>query len=90
MSRTGRDHARRFQKLTAAVAKLPAQTLIFDCEVCAFDKNLVSQFHLLGDAGDELAPPPLLTAFACLYVDGRDLRARPLHDRATSGRAGTR
>jgi hypothetical protein len=31
----------------------------------------VSQFHLLGDPGDELATPPVL-AWNCLYVNGRD------------------
>src|SRR5687767_8630706 len=76
MSRTGRDHAKRFQELAAAVAKLKPRRLILDAEVCVFDKNLVSQFHLLGDPGDELATPPLLMAFDCLYVRGRDLRAR--------------
>ena len=79
MSRLPTPEGRAF--LTAAVAKLPAQTLILDTEVCVFDKNLVSQFHLLSDAGDELATPPLVMAFDCLYVDGRDLRARPLHER---------
>jgi bifunctional non-homologous end joining protein LigD len=81
VSRTGRDHAKRFQDLAAAVAKLAPRTLILDAEVCVVRQELVSQFHLLGDLADELTTPPLLMAFDCLYIKGRDLRGRPLHER---------
>ena len=47
-----------------------------------FDQRLVSQFHLLGDEHHgELATPPVYIAFDALYMNGRDLRARPLRDR---------
>jgi len=47
VSRTGRDHTERFAEIAAAIARLPARTLILDGEVCAFDCNLVSHIYLL-------------------------------------------
>jgi len=55
-----------------------ARTLILDGEVCAFDANLVSHIYLLDTRPDELATPPVLMAFDCLYERGRDLCNRPL------------
>jgi bifunctional non-homologous end joining protein LigD len=82
VSRRGVDHTARFAKLTAAIGRLPAPKLILDGEVCIFDSDLVSQFHLLADEGRrELATPPVFIAFDCLYRRGRDLRPRPLRDR---------
>jgi bifunctional non-homologous end joining protein LigD len=50
--------------------------------VCVFDTDLVSQFHLLGEPHpDVVATPPLYMAFDLLYLEGLDLRARPLADR---------
>jgi ATP-dependent DNA ligase len=37
VSRSGRDHTRRFQDVAAAIAKLPARTLVLDGEVAIFD-----------------------------------------------------
>jgi hypothetical protein len=49
VSRNGRDHTDRLSDLAAAIAALPAHTLILDGEVCVFDEDLVSQFQLLGE-----------------------------------------
>jgi bifunctional non-homologous end joining protein LigD len=46
LSRNRRDHTERFAELAAAIAALPAHTLILDGEVSVFDEDLVSQFHL--------------------------------------------
>jgi bifunctional non-homologous end joining protein LigD len=82
VSRRGRDHTARFAELTAALACLSAATLILDGEVCVFDANLVSQFHLLADERHgEVATPPVFIAFDCLHAGGRDLRALPLCER---------
>jgi bifunctional non-homologous end joining protein LigD len=79
ISRNGRDHTARFADIAAHIARLPAATLILDGEICVFDENLISQFHLLGEENrDVLATPPVYVAFDCLYADGRDLRAEPL------------
>src|SRR2546421_3655992 len=83
ISRQGVDHTARFGELAASVAQLPARRLILDGEVCVFDAQLVSQFHLLGDGVvlEEVATPPVFIAFDVLQVGARDLRARPLRDR---------
>jgi len=71
VSRQGVDHTERFRELAAAVAALKAPTLILDGEVCVFDKDLVSQFHLLDrSVSDEPCTPPVLMAFDCLHVHG--------------------
>jgi bifunctional non-homologous end joining protein LigD len=77
VSRQGLDHTARFADIAAAVAKLPA--LILDGEVCVFDAQLVSQFHLLGDERPEEDPtPPVYIAFDLLQALGRDTRPQPL------------
>jgi bifunctional non-homologous end joining protein LigD len=59
--------------------------LILDGEVAIFDEQLVSRFHLLWDrVPDVPATPPMFMAFDCLYVNGRDLRSRPLHERRST------
>ena len=49
VSRRGVEHTKRFAEIAAAISQLPAQTLILDGEVCAFDEALVSHMHLLMD-----------------------------------------
>lgn len=64
ISRQGVDHTERFRELADGVAALKAPTLILDGEVCVFDKQLVSQFHLLGGPErDEPCTPPVFMAF---------------------------
>jgi hypothetical protein len=53
-----------------------------DGDVCVFDRQLVSQFHPLGDQQDDkLATPPVYTTldlFDLLHARGRDLRPQLL------------
>jgi len=63
ISRNNVDHTERFRELANAIAGLKAPTLILDGEVCVFDTNLVSQFHLLDRLSDELCTPPVFMAF---------------------------
>lgn len=82
IGRRGVDHRGRFPELAAAIAALPATSLIVDGEVAIFDDQLVSRFHLLWERAPEVpSTPPLFMAFDCLYLDGLDLRARPLYER---------
>ena len=82
MGRRGVDHRDRFPDLAKAIAALPAASLILDGEVAVFDDQLVSRFHLLWErAPDGPATPPMFMAFDCLYVNGDDLRPRPLRER---------
>src|SRR5437867_4417929 len=74
VSRTGRDHAKRFPEIARAIRRLSAWSLILDGEVARFDGQLVSRFHLLHEETGERATPPVIVAFDCMWRRGRDLR----------------
>jgi len=77
VSRNGKDRTSTFSAVADVVSKLPAETLLLDGEVIAFDRHAVSHFQLLqrGSASSSYA------VFDCLYFNGRDLRKAPLSDR---------
>jgi len=77
LSRNGKDRTRSFADVAADVARLAPRTLLLDGEAVAFDARLVSRFQLLQKG----AAPVVFAAFDCLYLDGEDLRARPLTER---------
>src|SRR5262245_60299209 len=82
VSRNGVDHTRRFRDIAAAVAKLPARTLVVDGEVAIFDQKSRSRFEWLREPDpDAVATPPMFIAFDLLYRDRRDLTGRPLRER---------
>ena len=82
ISRNGRDHTRRFRDIAAAVAKLPARTLVLDGEVAIFDQKFRSRFEWLREPDpDAIATPPMFIAFDVLYRNGRELTGRPLRER---------
>ena len=74
LSRNDKDRTETFAPVAAAVAKLPAKTLLLDGEVVRFDRHKVSRFQLLQSGKSEL----FYAVFDCLYRDGRDLRREPL------------
>ena len=77
VSRNGHEFKRRFPELGAAVAALPARTLILDGEVAVFDIVLVSRFEWLRRRPlGATASPPLYMVFDCLYARRKDLRER--------------
>lgn len=77
LSRNGNDRTATFAPIAAAVAKLSARTLLLDGEVVIFDSKWVSRFQLLQNSGAE----PSYAVFDCLYLNGRDLRPKPLSER---------
>src|SRR5262249_46285445 len=80
--RNSKDLAPRFRELAAAVAALPARTLILDGEIAVFDAALLSRYEWLRERPqDETATSPMLMAFDCLYARRKDLRDRPLRIR---------
>jgi bifunctional non-homologous end joining protein LigD len=84
VSRAGKDHARRFSELAAAICALPVRTLILDGEVAIFDDQLISRFEWFRKRPEDAAStPPIYRAFDCLYLEGRDLRPLPLRERRT-------
>jgi len=74
LSRNGKDRTRMYPDIAAAIAGLPARTLLLDGEVVAFDNRHISRFQLLQQG----KIPPLYAVFDCLYQNGHDLRAQPL------------
>jgi bifunctional non-homologous end joining protein LigD len=82
VSRDGRDHARRFDELAAAIAKLSARSLALDGEVAIFDQRLRSRFDWLREPDPAaVATPPVLIVFDIMYRDRRDLAELPLSAR---------
>lgn len=77
MSRNGKDRTARFPAIAAAIAALPAPSLVLDGEVVVFDKHNISRFQLLQKGEGK----PVYVAFDCPYADGKDLRGAPLSAR---------
>jgi bifunctional non-homologous end joining protein LigD len=71
------DRTERFPEIAAAVAALPAPTLVLDGEAVVFDAKAVSRFGLLqrGSAG------AVFVVFDCLYARGDNLQSRTLAER---------
>jgi bifunctional non-homologous end joining protein LigD len=67
----------RFDSLRRALAKVPVHTAILDGEIVCLDEHGVSQFNQLFARKGE----PVLYAFDLLWLDGEDLRQRPLFER---------
>ena len=82
VTRNLKDRTADFPEIAAAVAALPAPTLVLDGEVVLFDARRVSRFHLLQrrELG-EGAARPFFAVFDCLYARGRGLTSEPLSRR---------
>ena len=77
LSRNAKDRTTRFPNIAQAIAKLEPISLLIDGEVVVFDRQNISRFQLLQEGKGK----PTLAVFDCLYVDGKDLRRRPLSER---------
>ena len=75
------DRTDRFPAIAAAVAALPAATLVLDGEAVVFDARAVSRFGLLQRPEGREA---VFVVFDCLHANGRDLGERPLVERRTA------
>jgi bifunctional non-homologous end joining protein LigD len=78
LSRQGVDYTGHFRALAAAVASLPAATLLLDGEVTAFDERLLSRRPFWRPDHRVLVTPPIYLVFDCVHARGRDLRDHPL------------
>ncbi len=74
------DRTADFPEAAAAVAKLPAPTLVLDGEIVVFDVKGISRFQLFGA---DTRRRPVYVVFDALFARGRDLRGRPLAERRT-------
>ncbi|HZB38856.1 MAG TPA: DNA polymerase ligase N-terminal domain-containing protein, partial [Beijerinckiaceae bacterium] len=84
-TRNGLDWTRRFPGIAKAVAALPVDTAILDGEAVIEDESGASSFAALQQAlsrdTNTVAADAVFYAFDLLYVDGADLRTRPLGER---------
>ncbi len=82
LTRNGLDWTARVPALAAAVAALPAETLLLDGELVALDARGVSSFALLQAAfSDRKTDALVYYAFDLLHRDGNDLRPSALDAR---------
>jgi DNA ligase-1 len=89
-SRTGRDVTFSLPEVAAAIAALPARSLILDAEVIALAptgrprafQETMRRFGRKLDVEDARAEVPMsLFCFDCLHADGEDLIDRPTSER---------
>jgi bifunctional non-homologous end joining protein LigD len=89
LTRNDKDRAADFPEIAAALAALPAPTLVLDGEVVVFDAAGVSRFQLLQRRAAG-ASPPIYVVFDCLHARGRDLTREPLAARRAAVEAEVR
>jgi bifunctional non-homologous end joining protein LigD len=77
-SRNQLDLGARFPAIARAVDELVVAEAVFDGEICALDDQGVPRFQLLQQGG---GAGLVLYAFDLLWLDGEDLRGRPLEQR---------
>ena len=82
LTRNRQDWTERFPAVAEAAAALPVKEALLDGEIVALDRSGVSSFQALqqgveGKGGWSLA----YVAFDLLFLDGQDLRGRPLVER---------
>jgi bifunctional non-homologous end joining protein LigD len=77
-SRNRLDLAERFATVAAALRGLVVGDAVIDGEIVALDRQGAPRFQLLQRGHDEAA---VLVAFDLLWLDGEDLRERPLEQR---------
>jgi bifunctional non-homologous end joining protein LigD len=79
LTRNRQNWTDRFPAVAEAAAALPVKEAFLDGEIVAFDRGGVSSFQALqeGAEGWSLA----YVAFDLLFLDGQDLRSRPLLER---------
>jgi bifunctional non-homologous end joining protein LigD len=72
------DRTADFPDIAAAIARLPAPSLLLDGEIVFFDAAGVSRFQLFGA---DTRRKPVYVVFDILFARAEDLRARPLAER---------
>jgi bifunctional non-homologous end joining protein LigD len=72
------DRTADFPEIAAAIARLPAPTLVLDGEIVVFDAAGISRFQLFGA---DTRRKPVYVVFDLLFARGHDLRRRPLVER---------
>lgn len=78
-SRNGIEVTQKYAALLPAIQKIE-DSCVIDGELCALDAHGRSRFQLLQNALNKRAPL-LYVAFDALFVNGKDIRDKPLLER---------
>ncbi len=82
LTRNRQDWTARFPAVAEAAAALPVKEALLDGEIVALDRAGVSSFQALQQADQlETGRTLVYVAFDLLFLDGADLRPRPLVER---------
>src|SRR5260370_27691952 len=82
LTRTGLDWTHKYPAIAAAVASLPAEQAYLDGELCGVRPDGITSFSMIQAASDSANAAALVFfLFDLLYLDGEDLRPRPLIER---------
>jgi bifunctional non-homologous end joining protein LigD len=82
LTRTGLDWTRKYPAIAEAVAELDARQAYLDGELCGIGTDGIPSFNIVQLASDSSNAAALVFfLFDLLYLDGEDLRLRPLIER---------
>jgi DNA ligase D-like protein (predicted ligase) len=82
LTRTGLDWTHKYPAIATAVASLGARQAYLDGELCGVGPDGVTSFNIVQLASDSANAAALVFfLFDLLYLDGEDLRPRPLIER---------
>ena len=81
-TRNGHDWTEKFPHIVESLMEMNVRNAIFDGEAVVLDKDGKSNFQLLQNSLSDKADQAIrLFLFDLLYLDGRDLRDKPLSER---------
>jgi DNA ligase D-like protein (predicted ligase) len=82
LTRTGLDWTHKYPAIAKAVGELDARQAYLDGELCGVDPDGTTSFNIVQPASDSgNAAALVFFLFDLLYLDGEDLRPRPLIER---------
>jgi DNA ligase D-like protein (predicted ligase) len=82
LTRTGLDWTHKYPAISKAIAALDARQAYFDGELCGVGPDGITSFNIVQLASDSGSAAALVFfLFDLLYLDGEDLRERPLIER---------
>jgi bifunctional non-homologous end joining protein LigD len=80
-TRRGHDWTRRFAKVKHDAWRIKASSAIIDGEIVVPAADGITDFHVLQNELKGASKKIVMVAFDLLYLNGRDLRKLPLHER---------
>jgi ATP-dependent DNA ligase len=81
LTRRGNDWTQKYPTIANAIAGLPAQDAYLDGELCGVPPDGRTAFNLIQNATDTDQGSLVFFLFDLLFLDGEDIRDRPLVDR---------